>query len=360
MKIVVALATLLAIGSFSHAAEVWTIAGDGTAASDGDGGPAVDASISGPFGVTIGPDDAIYVCETEGHRIRRIDRETGRISTIAGTGEPGYRGAGGLATAAQINEPYEIRFDDGGDLFFVDRMTHTVRCIDHETGIISTIAGTGKPGFSGDGGPATQARLNYPHSIALDDDGNLYICDIRNHRVRRVDLNSGIITTFAGTGEQKSTPDGAPIKGTPLNGPRALAFDGQDNLVLALREGNAIYRLDLAAGTIHHIAGTGKSGYFGDGGDARKAELAGPKGVALTPETIFFADTESHTIRAIDRKTNIITTIIGDGTRGDGPAGGVRNCRLDRPHGIEATPDGLILVGDTNNHRVRALQIRAD
>ena len=357
MKIVLALTALLAIGSANRAGEVTTIAGDGTAVSGGDGGAAVDASIAGPFGVTIGPDNAIYVCETEGHRIRRIDRETGRISTIAGTGEPGYTGDGGLATAAQINEPYEIRFDDDGDLFFVDRMTHTVRCIDHQTGIISTIAGTGKPGFSGDGGPATKAQLNHPHSISLDDDGNLYICDIRNHRVRRVDLDSGIITTFAGTGEQKPTPDGAPITGTPLNGPRALAFDGQESLFLALREGNAIYRLDLESGTLHHIAGTGNSGYSGDGGDARKAELAGPKGVALTPETIFFADTESHTIRAINRETNIITTLIGNGEPGDGPAGAPRNCRLDRPHGIEATPDGLILVGDTNNHRVRAFRI---
>lgn len=338
--------------------EVFTIAGNGSDQTSGDGGQATDAGLVGPFGVTVGPDGALYICETEGHRIRRLDRETGIISTIAGTGQPGTTGNGGPATEAQIHEPYEIRFDAAGNLFFVDRLGHCVRKIDQKTGVITMIAGTGKSGFSGDTGPATKAQLNEPHSIILDAQWGLLICDIRNHRIRRVDLKTGIITTFAGTGEREPTPDGAPISGTPLNGPRALAVESQNSWILALREGNAIYRINLLTGTFEHLAGTGQSGYAGDGGDARKATLAGPKGVAVTKDGIFFADTESHTIRRIDRRSGIISTLIGDGERGDGPDGVPTKCRLDRPHGIEVTPDGWVYVGDTNNHRVRALKIQ--
>ncbi|HEX6984396.1 MAG TPA: hypothetical protein VF170_03415 [Planctomycetaceae bacterium] len=348
---------VLLVSAAAIASEVTTLIGDGTAASTGDGGPASEATVSGPFGVTIGPDGALYVCETTGHRIRRVDLESGLVSTVAGSGESGYSGNGGPATAARLNEPYEVRFDADGNMVFVEMKNHVVRRVDRATGAISTIAGTGEAGFSGDGGPATTAKLRQPHSICFDGEGRLYVCDIGNHRVRRVDPKTGVISTFAGTGERKPTPDGAPIADTPLNGPRALAYDGRGSLFLALREGNAVYRLDLAAGTLHHVAGTGKSGYAGDGGDARRAQLAGPKGVAVTPDAIYLADTESHTIRVIDRRTNVIRTILGTGTAGDGPDGDPSACRLDRPHGVEATADGTVYVGDSGNHRVRVVRL---
>jgi streptogramin lyase len=355
--------TLLAAGvvllsvATGSAAEVRTIAGTGEDVSTGDGGPASEAAVGGPFGLVIGPDGALYVCETTGQRVRRIDLKSGLISTIAGSGERGYSGDGGRATAAKLNEPYEIRFDADGNMFFVEMKNHLVRRVDRQTGMISTVAGTGEPGFSGDGGPAAAAKLKQPHSICFDGEGRLYICDIGNHRVRRVDLESGIIETFAGTGERKPTPDGAPVAGTPLNGPRALAFDGRGGLVLALREGNAVYRIDIAAGMLHHVAGTGKSGYSGDGGDARQAELAGPKGVAIGPDaTIYLADTESHTIRAIAPRTNEIRTLVGTGEAGGGPDGDPLRCRLDRPHGIEIGPDSTVYIGDSGNHRVRVLR----
>ncbi len=148
------------------------------------------------------------------------------ISTVAGTGEKGYSGDGGPATAARLNEPYEIRFDADGNMFFVEMQNNIVRRVDVRTKKISTVAGTGKKGFSGDGGPAIQARLNKPHSIALDQAGGLYICDIGNHRIRRVDLTTGLISTYSGTGERKPTRNRSPITGTPLNGPRTLDFDG--------------------------------------------------------------------------------------------------------------------------------------
>lgn len=349
---------LLAVTTVGRADDVVTIAGDGSATSKGDNGPAAEATVSGPFGVTLGPDDALYVCETTGHRIRRIDLKTDRITTVAGSGETGYSGDGGPATAAQLNEPYELRFDSAGHMLFVEMKNHIVRRVDRETGIISTVAGTGMAGFSGDGGPAVKATLRQPHSICLDGNDNLYICDIGNHRVRKVDAQTGTISTFAGTGDKKPTPDGAPCDGTPLNGPRTMAFDGQSNLFLALREGNAVYRIDLASRTLHHIAGTGKSGYRGDGGEARRADLAGPKGIAVTSKAIYLADTESHTIRVIDRESNVIRTLVGDGKRGDGPDGEPSMCRLDRPHGVEASLDGRsVFIGDSSNNRVRRLQV---
>jgi streptogramin lyase len=338
----------------AHAGKVVTLAGNGTSGRTGDGGPAGEATVGGPFGVAIGPDNALYVCETTTHVVRRIDGKTGIITTVAGSGEKGYSGDGGPALEAKLNEPYEVRFDTEDNMYFVEMQNNIVRKVDAKTGVITTVAGSGERGFGGDGGPAVKAKLNRPHSIAVDHDQNLYICDIGNHRIRKVDLKTGTITTFAGTGEKKSTPDGASIAGTPLKGPRALDFDGDHSLYLALREGNAVYRIDLETETLHHLAGTGKTGYTGDGGPAKEAELSGPKGIALGSNgDIYLADTESHTIRVIRNASGIIETIVGDGRKGDGPDGDPLKCRLDRPHGIFVDGVGNVYIGDSLNHRVR-------
>ncbi|AMV16558.1 hypothetical protein [Planctomyces sp. SH-PL14] len=330
-----------------------TIAGTGISAHEGDGGPATQAAVGGPFGVVVGPDHAAYVCEITTHVIRRIDLDTGLATTVVGTGELGNTGDGGPAVQAKTHEPYEIRFDRGGNLYFVDMKAAVVRRVDAKTKVIETVAGSGKAGFSGDGGPATEAQLNQPHSIVLDDK-TLYICDIGNHRIRAVNLETKVISTYAGTGEKKKTPDGAKLAGTPLNGPRALDFDPMGNLLLALREGNMVFRVDRKAGTIHHLAGTGKQGYAGDGGPARDAVLAGPKGVALGPDgDVYLADTESHTIRVLRMKTGTIETVVGDGQKGDGPDGPALKCRLARPHGVYVDKDGGIYIGDSDNHKVR-------
>ena len=339
------------------AAEVVTIAGNGQRALSGDGGPALNAGIGGPFGVVIGPQGALYICETENHAVRRVDLTTGLITTVAGTGQEGYTGDGRLATKATCREPYEIRFDKLGNVYFVEMKNHIVRKIAHDTGVISTIAGTGKSGFSGDGGPATAAELNVPHSITLDAHCNVYIADIGNHRLRVVDAKSGQIQTLCGTGKQEPTLDAAPFAKSPLNGPRTLDFDGQHSLYLALREGHAVFRLDLKSQTIHHLAGTGKSGYSGDGGPAKQAQLAGPKGLALGPQgDIYLCDTESHTIRVIRAATGVIETIVGDGQAGDGPDGEPRSCRLNRPHGVFVDILGQVYIGDSSNNKVRVLR----
>jgi len=323
------------------------LAGTGISGATGDGGRAIAAQVGNPYGLTIGPDGALYVCEIDTHRVRRIDlRNNGGIATVAGTGERGYSGDGGPATQAKLDEPYEVRFDQAGDMFFVEMKNAIVRRVDRSTGRISTVAGTGQAGFSGDGGPAVEAAFDKPHSIAFGPQGRLYVADIGNHRIRRVDLSAGVVDTFAGTGEKLPTPDGAARQGTPLNGPRAMTFGSDGTLYLALREGNAVYLLDPKTDRWRHVAGTGEKGYSGDSGPARAAKLSGPKGIEIGPNGgLYIADTESHTIRRIDLKEGTIRTVLGDGERGV----------LARPHGVFVDGEDVVYVGDSENHQVLRL-----
>ncbi len=337
----------------------WTIstfAGTGVKGGSGDGGPATAAQIDNPFGVVRGPDGAIWFCEYTGQRIRRVAPD-GTISTIAGTGAKGYSGDGGPALQATFNLPHELRFDAAGDLYIVDMTNHAVRKIDLKTKIITTIAGNGQPGYSGDGGPAKNAQFKQPHSIQFGPEGDLYVCDIGNHAIRRIDLKTGTISTFAGTGKPGPTPDGAKIAGTPLKGPRSLDFDKNGNLWLATREGNQVFKFDLKAGTIHHIAGTGKSGFTGHGGPAKEATLSGPKGISIDTEgNVWLADCESHSIRMIDMKKGTIELIAGLNVKGDGPDGDPLQCKMARPHGVFCDADGTVFIGDSESHRVRLLK----
>lgn len=347
----------MALAVSVSAAQITTFAGNGTKGFSGDGGPASAAQLSDPNGIARGPDGALYICDTMNHRVRKVTPD-GRITTVAGNGTKGYSGDGGPALSATLNEPYEVRFDRAGNVCWVERLNHCIRELDVKTGRIRTLAGNGTSGFSGDNGPATAAQLSEPHSLAFDRDDNLYIADVRNHRVRKVDRRTGVITTLLGNGKRELPADGAKLGAdTPVSGPRALDVGRDGSLWLALREGHAVLRLDLARGTVHRVAGTGEKGFSGDGGPALAAKLNGPKGVSVAPNgDIYVVDTENHVIRAIDVKSGTIRLIAGTGTRGDGPEGDPTRCALARPHGVYVDRDGACYIGDTETHRVRVVR----
>jgi sugar lactone lactonase YvrE len=343
---------LLSAARMRAAVTVSTVIGTGTAGFS-------DTQVANPYGIIVGPDGHLYFCDLDNQRIRRLDRGTRQVTTIAGNGTRGHSGDGGPATGAALNMPHEIQFDARGHLYVAERDSHVVRKIEASTGIISTLAGTGTPGFSGDGGPAGSAELRQPHAIAIDRQNGLLICDIGNHRIRRVDLATNRIETWAGTGVAQPTPDGAPLAGTPLNGPRTFAFGADGSLFLALREGNAILRIDPAMRTLHHVAGVGgRNGWSGDGGPARAAQLGGPKGLAFDARrtSLFVADTETHVIRRIDLRTGGISTVLGNGQRGDGPDDDPLQCKLNRPHGLCVDGD-VLYVTDSESHRIRSLTL---
>ncbi|MEO5824021.1 MAG: hypothetical protein ABIT71_26235 [Vicinamibacteraceae bacterium] len=316
-----------------------------------------DTQVNNPYGLLFGPDGGLYFCDLDNQRIRRFDLATRRSTDVAGSGQRGYAGDGGPALAGTLNMPHEIAFDAGGHLYIAERDNHVVRRVDARTGRLSTLAGTGEAGFAGDGGPASAARLRSPHSVSIAPDGRLLICDVGNHRLRAIDVATGVIETIGGTGERQPTPDGATLKGAPLNGPRAVAVGVDGTIYLALREGNAVYRIPPRSGTIHHLAGTGIQGHTGDGGPARLATLGGPKGLAIGGRGLYVADTENHAIRRVDLDTGTITTVLGTGARGDGPDGNPRRCALARPHGVCVGADGVLYVGDSEAHRIRVLRI---
>ena len=352
-------AWIVVAASAAQAGTIDTVAGTGRDADNGAAGNAREINVAQPFGVELGPDRALYVTEVGNHRVRRIELATGRVTTVAGNGTKGYSGDGGAATEAQLNEPYEVRFDAAGNMFFVEMQNHLVRKVDAHTRRITTVAGTGKKGFSGDRGPAIRATFNVPHSIALDRRGGLYVADIGNHRIRRVDLRTGVIDTIAGTGERTLPRDGQTARDNPLLGPRALFIHGT-TLWIALREGHSIWRMELGRGVLRHIAGTGVKGYSGDTGPARQATFNGPKGIAVGPAgKVYVVDTENQAIRQIDVRTGRIVTVAGKGPRfrgGSGDGGPATEAELDRPHGVCVGAEGIIYIGDTVNHRVRRVR----
>ena len=333
----------------------------------------------------------------------------GLLSTVAGNGEPGYSGDGGKATEACLNEPKNLCFDADGNLFIADSENHAIRRVMRTTGLIETVAGflaqsmraesspppvvseepdeeadpladiedspdraytqtpdlsgtvryvvgqgMGRDRFAGDGGLATQALLNFPSAVVVDQTGALFIADTLNHRVRRVDPQTGIIQTVVGTGQTKWNGDGKPGIETTLNEPVALAIHGKQ-LYIADQSNNRIRMLDLTTQGITTVAGTGDSGYNGDGLSAIDAGLAGPSGLALDAEgNLYVADTFSGRIRKIDRETGIISTYAGDGEEFRYERGAnERATALSRPYGIALIAGGLVLITDSDNHLLR-------
>ena len=338
-----------------HPGIITTVAGTGERGYDGDGGAATAARLSEPFMCAFDAAGNLYLAEAQNHCVRRVDRTSGTIVTIAGTGEQGYSGDGVPATRATFNQPYSLQVDANGDVFVVDRLNYVIRKIDAATGIITTVAGTGEAGYGGDGGPATAARFREPNDCFLDGRGGLLITDIQDQRVRRLDLASGVITTFAGNGAKERAGDGLPATEASILGARAVCMDGAGNTYIAEREGNGIRMVDLR-GIMHTLAGTGDFGYDGDGGPALEATWGAPKAVRCDHSgNLLVVDTENHAIRRIDSSSGIVTTIAGGRLGGEGDGSVATDAGMDRPHGLDLDAQGNIYIADSNNHRVRVV-----
>jgi len=314
------------------------------------------ATLNQPYGVYVDRENTLYWADFGSDRVLLFRRGSDAVSVVAGNGVKGHSGDGGPAKLAQLSAPHEVRFDRKGNMLVAERDANVIRMIDRRTGSVSTLVGTGAPGFGGDDGPSEKAQLKQPHSIALDRRDNLYICDIQNNRVRRRDAATGLLTTFAGNGETTDTPDEAPL-GTSLHGPRSIDIGPDGTMYLILREGNKVFRIDPATKSLRRIAGTGAKGYAGDKGPARDALWNGPKGIAYSPDgSLYISDTENHVIRRVSLQDGRVETVAGTGVRGDGPDGDPLGCALARPH--PGCGDFRILyIGDSENHRIRALEI---
>ena len=333
---------------------ITTVAGNGINGYSGDGGTATNANLKTPRGIAFDAIGNLFITDYGNYRIRKVDA-TGIITTFAGNGTNGYSGDGGAATNAKIVSPFGVAVDANGNLLIADRSNYRIRKVD-TNGIITTVAGNGSAGSSGDGGAATNAKLNSPSGAAVDSSGNLLIADTFNGRIRKVDTN-GVITTVAGKGGNAYSGDGNAATNAFLNNPNAVAADASGDFFIADTSNNRIRKVD-ANGIITTVAGNGTVNYSGDGGPAINASLAAPDGVAVdTYGFLYIADNANNRIRQVDA-SGVITTLAGDGNAGFSNDGGpATNASLSGPFGVALDPDGNLLFSDNNNNRIRKIVI---
>jgi hypothetical protein len=340
----------VAPAAFAAPGDINTVAGTGTAGFSGDGGPATSAELAYPYGFAVDGAGNLYIADTVNQRVRKVN-SSGVITTVAGTGTRAFSGDGGPATSAELSDPLNLAVDGSGNLYIADSGNHRVRRVD-SSGTITTVAGTGTPGFSGDGGPATSAELAYPYGVAVDGSGNLYIADNGNQRVRKVN-SSGMITTVAGTGTGGFSGDGGPATSAMLNGADDVAVDDSSNLYIVDNGNQRVRKVD-GSGTITTVAGTGSSGFSGDGGPATSAELANPGNVAVDGSgNLYIGDTSNHRVRKVN-SSGTITTVAGTGTAGfSGDGGPATSAQLAYPQEMAVDGSGNLYIADRENQRVR-------
>jgi sugar lactone lactonase YvrE len=339
---------------------ITTVAGIGRSHGfSGDGGDATNAQLDKPEGVAADSSGNIYIADTNNHVIRKVAAATGIITTVAGIGKQnGYTGDGGLATAAELNKPQGVYVDPSGNIYIADTENHVVRKVNATTGIITTIAGTGSSGDTGDGGAAILAELNKPHGVFSDLSGNIYIADSDNHRIKKVDAVTGIITTIAGTGSSGDAGDDGPAISASMNKPRGLWVDESGNILIADTENNRVKKVDTSTGIINNVAGNGSGAYSGDDGPATSASLKKPHAVcmheAAAPAYLVIADPSNHRIREVNLNTGIITKVAGtiwSGYNGDNRD--ATSARLYYPFGVHVDASHNTYIADTYNHRIR-------
>jgi hypothetical protein len=328
-------------------------AGTGTAGYTGDNSSATSATLNLPQGVAMDTAGNLFIADTANHCIRKVST-SGIITTVAGTGTAGYGGDDGAATSATLNLPQGIAVDSSGNLFIADTGNHCIRKIDYSTGVITTVAGTGTDGDSGDDGAATAARLHSPQSVAVDAAGNIYIADTANHRVRKVASATGTITTVAGTGTAGYGGDNDQATAAMLNSPAGVAVDSAGNLYIADTANHRVRRLDAATGIIATLAGTGTGAYAGDNGQATAASLNGPTGLAVDSSgNVYFSDTGNHRVRKVT-SAGVIVTVAGTGTASYSTGNSLAvGAAFNAPMGVAVSASDYLYIADKSNSRVR-------
>lgn len=335
---------------------ITTTAGNGTFGYSGDGGSATTAAINTPQATAIDRAGNIYIADLYNNRIRKVDT-FGIITTIAGTSTVGYGGDGGPATATAIQSVTDIIVDRWGNIYFTDYNAGSIRKIT-VAGIISTFAGTNTPGYSGDGSPATAAQLSAPDGLACDTLGNIFIADRNNNRIRKV-ATSGIITTITGTGSIGFSGDSGLATAANLNKPTSIAISTNGNLYITDQGNNRIRKVD-PFGVITTVAGNGTLGFSGDGGSATNALLQYPQGIDIDQfDNLYIADVGNHRIRKVN-SAGIITTIAGTTSFGySGDGGPATAAKMDLPSDVTVDPSGVIYIADRRNSRIRMIGNRS-
>ncbi|HTB31110.1 MAG TPA: T9SS type A sorting domain-containing protein, partial [Bacteroidia bacterium] len=335
-----------------------TIAGNGTFGHTGDGGPATAAELANPPGATADAEGNIFIADQFNFEIREINYSTGVITTVAGNLSAGYNGDGIAATAAELNYPSDVAIDAAGNIFIADQNNSRIRKVDHSTGIITTVAGTGTAGYNSDGIAATAAKLYYPQSIAVDAAGNIFIADAYNNRIRKVDYSTGIISTIAGDGTPAYNGDGIPATTAEVNGPTGIVVDASGNIFISDYNNQRIRKIDHSSGYISTVAGDGIFGDNGYGILADSAELAYPTNIAVDFQgNIFIANDDDETVARVDYSSGLISNVAGDrnyGYTGDG--GPATAAETGQPWDVKITPLGSIIIADLDNNAIREVK----
>ena len=349
MKTTLSLFVTLLLTFYAHGQIITTIAGS-SGTSLGDGGPATNASLIGPFDVALDGKGNYYITDGYHDRIRKVD-SAGTITTVAGSGMTGYNGDNIPATTAMLDKPIGILVDHQGNIYFSDAFNHRVRKVD-TAGTITTIAGNGNTVYNGDNIAAVSAAINDPHFLALDDSGNLFIAEYDGHRIRKVNA-SGIISTIAGTGIGGYSGEGGQATAASINMPFGIVVDS-GSIIFSDAQEDVVRRVD-ASGIITTIAGSPLATALGDGGPATAAMLNGPTGLTLDAAgNLYIADGSLYRVRRVDRYTRIISTIAGTGVLGfSGDGGPAINAQVKQPGGMAFDSSGNMYIADFGNYRVR-------